>query len=79
MYVSPAVSWLIKTTLEPHAENAPEVCLFWKKCWKAWKDRKRQVEGEMGKMNEKRVRRPKRYRCAAVGCEIEADKGRTLL
>lgn len=33
----------------------------------------------MGKMNEKRVRRPKRYRCAAVGCEIEADKGRTLL
>lgn len=42
-------------------------------------DRKRQVEGEMGKMDEKRVRRPSRYRCATVGCEVEADMGRMLL
>jgi hypothetical protein len=79
MPASPAVLWLMKTTLEPHSVNAPEVCLFWKECWKAWEDRKRQVEGEKGKMDEKRVKRPNRYRCAAVGCEIEADKGRMLL
>jgi hypothetical protein len=69
----------MKTTLDPYSENAPEVCLLWKECWKAWVDRKRQVEGEKGKMDEKRVRKPHRYRCAAVGCEIEADKGRMLL
>lgn len=76
---SPAALFFMKTTLEPHSKNAPEVCLFWKVCWKAWEDRKRQVEGEMGKMDEKRMRRPNRYRCAAVGCEIEADKGQMLL
>ena len=33
----------------------------------------------MGKMDEKWVRRPNWYRCATVGCEIEADMGRMLL
>jgi len=44
----------MKTRLEPHSESAPEVCLSGKECWKAWEDRKKQVEGEKGKMDEKR-------------------------
>ena len=77
MPASPAV-FLLKRTLEPHSQNAPKVCRFWWECWKAWEDRKKQVEGEKGKMDEKRVR-PNIYQCAAVGCEmvVRMDGGRS--
>jgi len=44
----------MKMTLELHSENTPRGMSFGKECWKAWEDRKKQVEGEKGKMDEKR-------------------------
>ena len=38
----------------------------------------RQVEGEKEKMQLKRLKNPRRYRCAAVGCGVEADSEKML-
>ena len=41
--------------------------------------RNRQVEGEKEKtLQLKRLKNPRRYRCAAVGCGVEADSGKML-
>ena len=41
--------------------------------------RERQYASGREKMEGRRLRMPNRYRCAAVGCGIEADTGRMLM
>lgn len=56
----------------------PELYLFFKDGVVAMNERKKQVERGRKKMQEKRIKTPNRYRCAAVGCGVEADSGKML-
>ena len=60
------------------AKDAPELYLFYKDAQDVYESRNRQVEGEREKMQLKRLKNPRRYRCAAVGCGVEADSGKML-
>ena len=50
------------------AIDAPDLYLFYKDAQDVYEARNRQVEGEKEKMQLKRLKNPRRYRCAAVGC-----------
>ena len=75
---SPAVLWFMKNIFERMAKDAPELYLFYKDGQDVYDARNRQVEGEREKMQLKRLKNPRRYRCAAVGCGVEADSGKML-
>ena len=61
------------------ANDAPELYLFYKDAQDVYEARNtRQVEGEKEKMQLKRLKNLRRYRCAAVGCGVEADSGKML-
>ena len=60
------------------AKDAPELYLFYKDAQDVYEARNRQVEGEKEKMQLKRLKNPRRYWCAAVGCGVEADSGKML-
>ena len=60
------------------AKDAPELYFFYKDAQDVHEARHRQVEGEKEKMQLKRLKNPRRYRCAAVGCGVEADSGKML-
>ena len=75
---SPAVLWFMSRVFEPHSHNVPELMYFFKDAWRAWEDRTAQMAAGREKMEEKRLKYPNRYRCAAVGCGIEADTGKML-
>jgi hypothetical protein len=72
------VLFFVKNTLEPFSRNHPEVPLFYKDVWKAFKLRAAHIAGATTKLEQKRFRNPLRYRCALVGCGVEADKGKML-
>ena len=57
------------------ARDTPELYLFYKDTQDVYEARNRQVEGEREKMQLKRLKNPRRYRCVAVGCGVEADLG----
>lgn len=67
-----------KNTLEPFSRNHPEVPLFYKDVWRAINLRAAHIAGATTKLEQKRFRNPLRYRCALVGCGVEADKGNML-
>jgi len=67
-----------KNTLEPFSRNHPEVALFYKDVWRAINLRAAHIAGATTKLEQKRFRNPLRYRCALVGCGVEADKGKML-
>ena len=60
------------------AKDAPELYLFYKDAQDVYEARNRQVEGEKEKMQLKKMKNPRRDRCAAVGCGVEADSGKML-
>ena len=59
-------------------KDAPELYLFYKGAQDLYDARNRHVKGEREKMQLKRLKNPRRYRCAAVGCGVEADSGKML-
>lgn len=75
---SPAVLWFMKHIFERMAKGAPEMYLFYKDAQDVYEARNRQIEGQREKMQLKRLKNPIRYRCAAVGCGVEADSGKML-
>jgi hypothetical protein len=75
---SSAVLWFMNTFFEPLSMKHPELYLFFKDGVVAMNERKKQVERGRKKMQEKRIKTPNRYRCAAVGCGVEADSGKML-
>ena len=58
------------------AKDAPELYLFYKDAQDVYEARNRQVEGEKEKMQLKRLKNPRRYRCAGVGCGVEPNSGK---
>jgi hypothetical protein len=73
-----AVLWFMNTFFEPLSLKNPELYLFFKDGVAAMNERKKQVESGRKKMQQKRMKTPNRYRCAAVGCGVEADSGKML-
>ena len=65
---SPAVLWFMKNIFKRMAKDAPELYFFYKDAQDVYEARNRQVEGEKEKMQLKRLKNPRRNRCAAVGC-----------
>jgi hypothetical protein len=74
----PAVLWFMSRVFDPFSEKVPELCYHFKDAQKAMKARDAEITREKEKMEVKRLKNPKRYRCAAVGCVIEADTGKML-
>jgi hypothetical protein len=74
----PAVLFFGARILEPMSHTALELCLQYKPVWKALENRKKQMEKEHGAAEEKRAKRANRYRCANVGCGVQADTGKML-
>jgi hypothetical protein len=68
----------MKNIFERLAKDALELYLFYKDAQDVYEARNRQVKGEREKMQLKRLKNPRRYRCAAVGCGVEADSGKML-
>ena len=58
--------WFMKNIFERMAKDAPELYLFYKDAHDVYEARSRQVEGEREKMQLKRLKNSRRYRCAAV-------------
>lgn len=77
-HVTPAILEFVHHVLKRMAKNTPELCLLYKDAVDGYEDRNRQVAEEREKMQAKRLKNPQRYRCAAVGCGIEADTGKML-
>jgi hypothetical protein len=50
----------------------------YKAVWAALETRHKQMEEEQAKAEVKRAKRANRYRCANVGCSVQADTGRML-
>jgi hypothetical protein len=73
-----SVLWFMNTFFEPLSQKSPELFLFYKDGVTAMDERKKQVESGRKKMQQKRMKTPNRYRCAAVGCGVEADSGKML-
>ncbi|KIM41576.1 hypothetical protein M413DRAFT_445548 [Hebeloma cylindrosporum] len=75
---SSAVLWFMNTFFEPLSVKHPELYFFFKDAIAAMNERQKQVESGRKKMQAKRMKKPNRYRCAAVGCGVEADSGKML-
>ncbi|KAF8162603.1 hypothetical protein B0H34DRAFT_650049 [Crassisporium funariophilum] len=75
---SPAVLWFMSRVFEPQSHNVPEVYMWFQDAIKAWEFRKAQMEAGREEMEQRRLKSPNRYSCAAVGCGIEADSGKML-
>lgn len=74
----PAALSFTKNMFEPQSQDARYLPLIYKDAMKAFQRRNAELEQETERMEEKRLKRPNRYRCAAVGCEVSADTGKML-
>ncbi|KAK0450068.1 hypothetical protein EV421DRAFT_1990218 [Armillaria borealis] len=78
---APGALFLAQNIMIPQSEGprgAADLRLQYKEIWGALAKRDAQVEREHVKMDERRMARPNRYRCATPGCGIAADSGRML-
>lgn len=75
---SPAVLWFMSRVFNHVSKSAPELYYFFKDAQRAFEDRHAQLAREEEKMEVRRLKNPNRYRCANVGCVIEADTGKML-
>jgi len=55
-----------------------ELCVQYKAVWAALETRNKQMGEEHAKAEVKMAKRANRYRCANVGCSVQADTGRML-
>ena len=55
-----------------------EFCMQYKPVWAAVERRHREMETERENAQVKRAKRANRYRCANVGCSVQADTGKML-
>lgn len=74
----PAVLFFGSRVLEPISHTALEFCVQYKPLWAALEKRYKQMEKEQGKAEQKKAKRANRYRCANIGCSVQADTGRML-
>lgn len=75
---SPAVLWFAKRSLEPISRNALQFAALYKAVWDALEQRESYTEKKQDKAEWKRMKNVNRYRCANVGCEIQANSGKKL-
>ena len=77
--IAPAsVLVFMQNNFERFAERMPQLWLLFKNAMRAHDEREKQMQDGIEKMQEKRLEQPLRYRCAAVGCGIQADTGKML-
>lgn len=50
----------------------------YKAVWAAIETRNKEMDEEQAEAEVKRAKRANRYRCASVGCSVQADTGRML-
>ncbi|KAK0450076.1 hypothetical protein EV421DRAFT_1899593 [Armillaria borealis] len=72
---SPAAMMYAQNVMKPQAEHAVDMYLLYKELWSALESRDQDMEKGRAKMDQKRMARPNRYKCATVGCGIEAVSG----
>ncbi|KAF8959771.1 hypothetical protein BDZ97DRAFT_1922743 [Flammula alnicola] len=75
---SAAVLWFMKNVFQRQAADCPQLYVFYKDAMRALDERDAQLKGSREKMQQKRLKNPNRYRCAAVGCGVQADTGKML-
>lgn len=75
---SPTVLSFMRDVFERQVSEAPDLRLFCKDGIRAAEERLKQVEFGQEKLQAKKLKAPLKYRCAAVGCGVEADKGKML-
>lgn len=77
-HASACVLMFMRSVFERLAPTMPQLWLLYKNAMRAYDEREEQIKGGIGKMQQKRLQHPLRYRCAAVGCSIQADTGKML-
>ncbi|KAK0469902.1 uncharacterized protein EV420DRAFT_1497412 [Desarmillaria tabescens] len=75
---SPTAMSFAQNVMKPQAEHAVDMYLQYKELWSVLEKRDKDIEKGQAKMDQKRMTRPNRYKCATVGCGIEAVSGRVL-
>lgn len=75
---SAAVLFFMFYQFDKLADTVPELSYWYKDALRALTERKKKVEQGQKKVLQRRMQQPNRYRCAAVGCGIQADKGSKL-
>jgi len=74
----PAVLWFMSQVFDRFSGMIPELYFFFKDAQRAMEERNAEIAHEKEVMEVKRLKNPKRYRCANVGCVIEANTGKML-
>ncbi|KAK7031181.1 hypothetical protein VNI00_013597 [Paramarasmius palmivorus] len=77
---SPAVIFFAEKEIHKRVEmgDLPVLRHMYEKVWEAREKRQAEYKAELAMGQEKRLAMPNRYRCAAVGCGVEADRGKML-
>ncbi|KAF8898244.1 hypothetical protein CPB84DRAFT_1780696 [Gymnopilus junonius] len=78
VHASPAVLFFMSRVFETQAKAHMELNYWFKDAIAAYEFRNAQYASGKQKMEQKRLKNPNRYRCAAIGCGIEADSGSML-
>ncbi|PPQ96785.1 hypothetical protein CVT26_006196 [Gymnopilus dilepis] len=75
---APQVILKLMAYITPHWDKVSELNAFYHDAWMASEDKNDQVYSKVKKVQRKRLKNPNRYRCANVGCGIEANFGKLL-
>lgn len=73
-----SVLLFMRNEFERFAPRMPQLWLLFKNAVRVHDEREKQIQSGIGMMQQKRLEQPLRYRCAAVGCGIQADTGKML-
>ncbi|ESK95284.1 hypothetical protein Moror_3957 [Moniliophthora roreri MCA 2997] len=79
-HVSPSLLHFAEAELQKRVQmgELPVLSHMYELVWKARKKRQEELEVERAMAQKKRLVAPNRYRCAAVGCDVEANRGKVL-
>ncbi|KAF8955551.1 hypothetical protein BDZ97DRAFT_1926597 [Flammula alnicola] len=77
---APAVLGFLDNVCECHSPSngLPQLHLLYKDAMKAMDEKNKRAKSERERMQQKRLKNPLRYRCATLGCGVEADTGKML-
>uniref|UniRef100_A0A0W0EZV8 Uncharacterized protein n=1 Tax=Moniliophthora roreri TaxID=221103 RepID=A0A0W0EZV8_MONRR len=77
-HVSPSLLHFAEAELQKRVQmgELPVLSHMYELVWKARKKRQEELEVERAMAQKKRLVAPNRYRCAAVGCDVEANRGK---